>query len=87
VPETVSAADREATRRWLDNWRSVGRAQDALLDASPPPEPADCLARGFSLVDFARALAPTTIEPHVADNAGAVSIHETWIRLRAAYGR
>jgi hypothetical protein len=85
MEEKSSSLDRERLRRWVANWRIVNDAQDALIKAAPPADPAACLAIALSMIDVAMQISRrhAPVAQHHEDD----SVHQTWIRLRAAYGR
>jgi hypothetical protein len=83
----VSKAERDAMRRWLGNWKVVNQVQDDLIRNAPPDDPAASLERGLSLIDFARRLAGQSSDGDSRRDTEAESVRQTWMRLRAAYGR
>jgi hypothetical protein len=85
MADETSTADREQRRRWIANWRVVNDAQDELARSAAAPDPAASLARGLSLIEFARRVRAR--DGDTRRDRDVESVRRTWRRLRAAYVR
>jgi hypothetical protein len=87
MSDGASATDRDQMRRWLANWRVVNETRDELVRSAPPSDPVACLARGLSLIDFARRLHESRGDDDALSDSEDESVRETWVRLHASRTR
>ena len=86
MAETTSRSAREQARRWIENWRVVNEAQDALARSGPAPDAAACIEAGLALIRFARSAREANATTSGRE-AGEEAVRQTWLRLRAAHVR